>query len=79
MTVPGGKTRQFDWLRQYSADRWREIVAQAGLAVETLDCFEQDLRRGWQTCAPEALRAGASTTATRSGAGGLICAELRHA
>ena len=78
MTVPGGKTRQFDWLRQYSADRWREIVAQAGLAVETLDCFEQDLRRGWQTCAPEALERR-EYDRDAIGAGGLICAELRHA
>lgn len=78
VTVPGGRTRQFDWLRQYSADGWREVVAQAGLAIETLDCFEQDLQRGWQACAPEALERR-EYDRDAIGAGGLICAELRRA
>jgi SAM-dependent methyltransferase len=78
VTVPGGRAHAFDWLRQYDADAWSALVAQAGLAIERLDCFEQDLQRGWQACPPEAL-ASREYDRDAVGAGGLICAELRRA
>ena len=76
VTVPGGRTHAFDWLRQYSADAWSELVARAGLTIETLDLFEQDLNRGWRACTPDALERR-SYNEDAVGAGGLICAELR--
>ncbi|HEX5145728.1 MAG TPA: class I SAM-dependent methyltransferase [Conexibacter sp.] len=78
VTVPGGRAHAFDWLRQYDAEAWSDLVAQAGLEIVRLDCFEQDLQRGWQACAPEAL-AAREYNGDAIGAGGLICAELRRA
>jgi SAM-dependent methyltransferase len=78
VTVPGGRTHAFDWLRQYDADAWAALVANAGLTIERLDCFEQDLRHGWRACEPEALTRR-EYDRDAIGAGGLICAELRRA
>ena len=78
VTVPGGRAHAFDWLRQYDADAWADVVAQAGLEIETLECFEQDLTHGWRRCDPAALR-DREYDVDAIGAGGLICAELRPA
>lgn len=78
VTVPGGSARTFDWFRQYSVERWTELVARAGLTTEALDTFEQDLRHGWRRCDADAL-ARRSYDVDAVGAGGLICAELRPA
>ena len=78
VTVPGGATRTFDWLRQYSADAWSDLVARAGMTIETLDLFEQNLEQGWQPCSPAALERR-DYNRDAIGAGGLICAKLRLA
>jgi SAM-dependent methyltransferase len=77
VTVPGGGAHAFDWLRQYDADAWARLVSDAGLEIETLDCFEQDLRSGWRACPPSALERR-SYDRDAIGAGALICAELRR-
>jgi SAM-dependent methyltransferase len=76
VTVPGGRAGTFDWFRQYSVPAWRELVARAGLEIEELDTFEQDLARGWRTCTPEELERR-TYDVDAVGAGAVICAELR--
>jgi len=76
VTVPGGAAGTFDWFRQYSVEAWTRLVAGAGLEIEALDTFEQDLRDGWRRCDAEAL-ARRSYDVDAVGAGGLICCELR--
>jgi SAM-dependent methyltransferase len=78
VTVPGGRAHAFEWLRQYDLEAWTALVAQAGLEIERLDCFEQDLQRGWQACQPDAM-ARREYNGDAIGAGALICAELRRA
>jgi SAM-dependent methyltransferase len=75
VTVPGGRARTFDWFRQYSSGGWSDVVEQAGLTVETVDYFEQDLQRGWRACSAEELDRREYNDAA-VGAAGLICAEL---
>jgi SAM-dependent methyltransferase len=78
VTVPGGTTRSFGWFRQYSVEAWTELVVRAGLAIEALDTFEQDLRHGWRECDAAALERR-SYEVDAVGAAGLICCELRAA
>jgi hypothetical protein len=47
VTVPAGRDQDLGWVRQYSPARFRQLAAEAGLAVQRLDVFEHDPVLGW--------------------------------
>jgi SAM-dependent methyltransferase len=78
VTVPGGRSREMDWQRQYSPASWADVVQRAGLEIDEIEYFEHDPEQGWRPVAPSEVerrdyREGAPYAAA------LICAALRRA
>jgi SAM-dependent methyltransferase len=74
VTVPGGQSADFGWSRQYSPERWRDVIAEAGLQAEEITYFAH-APDGWNICGPHALGDRTYGDGARAAAG-VICSRL---
>ena len=75
VTVPAGEDADMGWQRQYSLDRFRKVVAEAGLQAKRIEVFAHDPVAGWSP-APEESVAGRTYGQGATAAAAVICTEL---
>jgi SAM-dependent methyltransferase len=78
LTVPGGQPGDYGWYRQYDAESFARLVAEAGLTIADVEYFVYDPTGGWRSADGAELE-GLMWGAKAPFAAGLICASLQPA